>query len=175
MRTENLYTANCIRTYSGQYVNVFDPDPATITLQDIAHSLSQQCRFGGHLPHFYSVAQHSIQVMRNVAPEHKIAALLHDASEAYLLDIPSPVKPHLTNYKEIEDRIMRVIAEKFDFQWPLSQEVKDADKEQLEYEWEEMMILRVPHVVRMTGAQARYTFRNHFDYLQAKRQIGHAS
>lgn len=53
MTTENLYTTDCIRTSSGQYVNVFNPDPNTIKIEDIAHSLSMQCRFGGHLPYHF--------------------------------------------------------------------------------------------------------------------------
>ncbi len=75
--TENLYTPDCIRTFSGQYVNVFAPDPDTILIEDIAHALSQQCRFGGHLPEFYSVAQHCVICALAVPPEHALSALLH--------------------------------------------------------------------------------------------------
>jgi len=135
MIVENLYTKDCIRTFSGQYVNVFEPDPEKINIIDIAHALSMQCRFGGHLPNFYSVAQHSIVVASIVSKEHKIAALLHDASEAYLMDIPRPIKIRLANYKEIEDGLMKVIAEKFGFEYPLSEDVKEADEKRLKIEW----------------------------------------
>ena len=54
---ENLYTPNCIRTFTGLYMNVFNPKPDMICIEDIAHALSQQPRFGGHLPRMYSVAQ----------------------------------------------------------------------------------------------------------------------
>lgn len=59
--TESLYTPNCIRTFTGIYMNVFDPTDEMICIEDIANALSHQCRFAGHLPNFYSVAQHSVQ------------------------------------------------------------------------------------------------------------------
>lgn len=116
---ENLYTPDCIRTFTGIYVNVFEPTEEMICIEDIAHALSNQCRFGGHLPVFYSVAQHSIIMSDKMHESHKLAALLHDASEAYLLDIPRPIKKGLSNYKEIEDKLMTAIAAKFGFEYPL--------------------------------------------------------
>jgi len=93
MTIENLFTPNCIRTFTGKYVNVFEPTLEMICIEDIAHALSMQCRFGGHLPYFYSVAQHSINCSFLVdTPCLKLEVLMHDASEAYLLGIPSPIK-----------------------------------------------------------------------------------
>lgn len=137
---ENLYTPNCIRTFTGIYMNVFEPTLDMIFIDDIAHALSNQCRFGGHLPKFYSVAQHSILCSSLVSDEYKLAALLHDASEAYLLDIPSPIKQGLSNYKEIEDKLMTLIAKKFGFKYPLELPVKEIDKKILNLEWEQLMI-----------------------------------
>lgn len=138
---ENLYTPNCIRTVSGIYINVFDPKPEMICIEDIAHSLTYQCRFGGHLPKFYSVAQHSLNCSFLIdEPELKLAALLHDASEAYLLDIPKPIKSGLSNYKEIEDRLMKVIAERFGFEYPLNDKIKKADEQMLWVEWDYLML-----------------------------------
>jgi hypothetical protein len=139
MEKENLYAVGQIRTRSGQYVNVFEPDPATIIIEDIAHALSHQCRFGGHLPRFYTVAQHSYECMQ-LCPAHRLTALMHDASEAYLLDIPKPIKAKLTNYAEIENRLMQVIAQKFGFAWPMPEEVKFADHTMLEREWYGLML-----------------------------------
>lgn len=138
---ENLYEPNCIRTFTGKYINIFEPDPSLIEIEDIAHALSHQCRFGGHLREFYSVAQHSYMCCDLVSvKEDKLAALMHDASEAYLLDIPTPIKKNLTNYYQVEDKLMKVIAKKFGFEWPLSNGVKVADSTMLHYEWDRIMI-----------------------------------
>lgn len=137
---ENLYTKDCIRTFTGKYVNVFDPTPEMICLEDIAHSLSQQCRFGGHLPRFYSVAEHSILCSLICTKENQFQALMHDASESYLLDIPSPIKKGLANYHQIEEKLMMVIAKKFGFNWPMHDDVKDTDKHMLEREWNCIML-----------------------------------
>lgn len=137
---ENLYTLNCIRTFTGIYMNVFEPTLEMICIEDIAHALSNQCRFGGHLPEFYSVAQHCILMSSRIRTSYKLAALLHDASEAYLLDIPTPVKKGLSNYKEFEDRFMFLISAKFGFDYPLSEIVKNMDNGMLEWEWSSLML-----------------------------------
>jgi uncharacterized protein len=139
MTKENLYTINHIRTFSGIYINPTNPKPELITIEDIAHSLSMQPRFGGHLPVWYSVAQHCVGVAQHCKKD-KLQALLHDASEAYLMDIPSPIKCQISNYKEIECKLMECIALKFGFNWPLSDEVKEADRKMLEWEWDYKMI-----------------------------------
>lgn len=163
---ENLYTPNCIRTFTGKYVNVFEPTPEMICIEDIAHSLSFQCRFGGHLPEFYTVAQHSILCSQMVEKEFKLAALLHDASEAYILDIPSPIKKGLSNYKEIEDNLMKVIAAKFDFKYPLPTEVKLADLGLLNLEWNSLMINEQKDDFEyMTSKYAKATFLEIFNRL----------
>lgn len=115
-----------IETYSGVKFHFLDPQPDEICIADIAHSLAHQCRFSGHTRVFYSVAQHSIEVAKN-SGELLLTGLLHDASEAYIHDIPSPVKPYLKSYKKMEDKIMRAIAKKFGLVYPLPQIVKDAD------------------------------------------------
>lgn len=125
----------CIRTFTGRYVDPFDPKPDDIVIEDIAHALSNLCRFGGHTKRFYSVAEHSVLCAMLVPGEHKLAALLHDASEAYLVDIPTPIKNRLPGYVKAEDRLMKVIADKFGFQYPFSAEVKEADRGALALEW----------------------------------------
>src|SRR5690606_4110631 len=99
-----------IRTFTGIYVDVFDPTPEMICIEDIAHALAHQCRFAGHVKRFYSVAQHSVMCSRMVDRLYQMEALLHDASEAYLLDIPKPIKEKIVGYKEMEDRMMGLIA-----------------------------------------------------------------
>ncbi len=69
---------------------------------------------------------------------------MHDASEAYLLDIPRPIKNKLSNYKEIEDNLMSLIASKFGFEYPLFPEVKAIDDLMLQREWDQLMLGRLP-------------------------------
>jgi hypothetical protein len=86
-----------LQTVSGRWVNPFDPDPDQLDAGDIARALANQCRFGGHCRTFYSIAQHSVIVselveQRGGDTEDAFAALMHDASEAYLGDMPHPLK-----------------------------------------------------------------------------------
>jgi len=137
---ENLYKTNHIRTFSGKYLDVFNPDPDMICIEDIAHALSNICRFGGHTRHFYSVAQHSVRCCNHFfSIRFSLQALLHDASEAYLLDIPRPIKHRLTNYKETEEQLMTVISQKFGFEWPMNIDVKEEDEIELGLEWNGVM------------------------------------
>lgn len=156
-----------IRTYSGQYVNVFDPDPSTIMIEDIAHALSFQCRFGGHMEEFYSVAQHSLNCSFSADPDQQFAALMHDASEAYLLDIPRPIKSRLSNYKEIEDNLMKVISEIFKFQYPFHPNIKYIDDQMLQLEWD-TLILKKKSDIRLfpfTPSLAKKSFLERFHDL----------
>lgn len=102
-----------MQTATGGVFWPIDPRPEEVDIQDIAHALSNQCRYAGHTLDFYSVAQHSVLVSENVDPKFALWGLLHDASEAYLSDVIRPVKPSLTNYRALEDRLMRVICERF--------------------------------------------------------------
>lgn len=117
-----------IQTSSGAQFWPMDPRPDEIRIMDIAHALSMQCRFAGHCIRFYSVAEHCVHLARAVSPENALWALLHDASEAYLVDVPKPVKPYLAGYVEAEERLMRDIAERFGLPPSVPDEVKDADR-----------------------------------------------
>ena len=167
MKKENLYTPDCIRTFTGIYMNVFNPTPGMICIEDIAHALSNQCRFGGHLPSFYSVAQHSICCSRYVNEEQKLAALLHDASEAYLLDIPRPIKNHLRDYKQIEDKLMKLISEKFGFDYPLHNDIKLADELALVAGWDCLMLKKsqAPFIGSLDNKNAEDEFLKIFKSL----------
>jgi len=102
-----------MQTYTGVAFYPFKPRAEDIRIEDIAHSLSLQCRFGGHCQHFYSVAQHSVLVA-NLLPNHlALTGLLHDATEAYLVDLPRPVKQGIPQYREVEERLASVIAARF--------------------------------------------------------------
>lgn len=116
-----------MQTVSGVEFYPLDPRPQEIHIEDIAHSLSMLCRYGGHAHTFYSVAEHCVHVANAAPDELKLTALMHDASEAYLTDVIRPVKPFLSNYISFENRLMRAIADRFDFQWPMPPEVKRLD------------------------------------------------
>lgn len=105
-----------------------DPRAEEVFITDIAHSLAMQCRYAGHSKFFYSVAEHSIHVSRMVPEEHALVALMHDATEAYVTDVPRPLKPSLTNFAEIEEKNWRVIAEAFDLEWVVPECVHEADQ-----------------------------------------------
>lgn len=132
----NIYTEHSIRTYTGKVFDLKILDPNSICIEDIAHGLSHTPRFGGHLKQFVTVAQHSVDVCYNVSPENRLAGLLHDASEAYIGDMPAPFKKLMPDYKRLESNLMKVIAEKFGFEYPLNFDVKHCDHSFLSIEWE---------------------------------------
>lgn len=87
-----MTTPTTFRTVSGRLVDVACPRSQDVDINDIAHSLAMQCRYGGHTPRFYSVAEHCVLMSLWVPPEFALAALLHDATEAYVGDVVSPLK-----------------------------------------------------------------------------------
>jgi hypothetical protein len=104
-----------IGTFSGIRFWPLLPNPGDILVEDIAHALAHQCRFGGHASKFYSVAEHSVHVSQLCPPEHALWGLLHDASEAYLVDLPRPLKqlPEFAAYREAERQLQRAVAARF--------------------------------------------------------------
>ena len=129
-----------IDTYSGRKINLLHPDPDDILIEDIAHALSLICRWGGHIRRHYSVGAHSILVAAEVKPTGaKLPALLHDATEAYIQDIVSPLKRQddMDMYRVIEDRFNRTVMKKFGAleAWDFYEaEIHRADKVMLERE-----------------------------------------
>lgn len=118
-----------ITTYSGKKFFVTNPQTSDVNIEDIAHALSRSTRYTGHTKEkFYSVGEHSIYcgiLARNLGLSKRIQliALLHDASEAYCSDINRPLKQHLNDYKNAEDKIMNAIWEYFNIQ-PTEEEYK---------------------------------------------------
>lgn len=102
-----------IVTYTGKQFSLQNIDRGRIDIRDIAHALSMTCRFGGHVEKFYSVAQHSVLVSRHVPSEYALEALLHDGAEAYLVDMPSPIKAMLPGYAALEDKVQTEVYTRF--------------------------------------------------------------
>lgn len=121
-----------IGTATGGQFHPLAPRLADIRLDDIAHALANICRYTGHVSEFWSVAAHCIEVSRLILAETgdarlALCGLLHDASEAYLVDVPRPLKPHFPGYRDREERLERTIAAAFDLPYPFPPIVKEID------------------------------------------------
>lgn len=124
----NTRRGDWIQTFRGGQFWPLDPRFDEVFIEDIAHALSMQCRFTGHCLRFYSVAEHSVFVSYAVPQEFALWGLLHDASEAYLVDLARPVKRSVVGYAEAEDVVMRVICERFGLSTQMPAAVKRADE-----------------------------------------------
>jgi hypothetical protein len=122
-----------IETHTGRKFFVLDPRPEDFNVEDLAHSLSNLCRFNGHTSKFYSVAQHSVIVSQIVEPEWgtEVAmwGLFHEVDEPYLGDIPTPVKFALgyDKLKEISRRYVAAAGKRFKLGPYPSTTIKNAD------------------------------------------------
>lgn len=131
--TGEMRRGDWIQVHSGGAMWPLDPRPDEIHIEDVAQSLAHLCRFGGQCREFHCVAQHSVFVSHlceeqsaNESPEKRrlnaLAGLLHDAPEAYICDIPRPVKAQLPTFREIEDGIWRACALKWGLSDPITGE-----------------------------------------------------
>jgi 5'-deoxynucleotidase YfbR-like HD superfamily hydrolase len=138
---ENLDAGNKMRTYTGRYIDAFNMTIEDIDILDITHSLALTTRWNGHSQEPYSIAEHCVWMAeRATTPETKMEALLHDASEAYIVDVPTPIKKRMPEYLVVEEHIMSLVAKKFGFSLPMSEEVKKLDRQALEFEWENKVL-----------------------------------
>lgn len=118
-----------LTTNTGKHIDLMNPDPSQFTITDIAFALSKLCRFNGQIKTFYSVAEHSMKVAEMLPQKYQLQGLLHDASEAYICDVPTPLK-HLLGetYYAIERRIQGAIGTALDVELvDLPEAVKKAD------------------------------------------------
>lgn len=137
---------NChIKVFTGRLFYPINPRPEDVDIRDIAHALSNQGRFSGHTSIFYSVAEHSVRVSYQVPKELALIGLLHDATEAYLVDLPSPIKRETElgrYYSEIEDNIWIAVAKRFGLPEGIPTEIPEiklADKRMLVTEMRDLM------------------------------------
>lgn len=135
---------NTIKVAAGHYVDLVNPDPSTIDIVSIASALSKICRFGGHCPIFYSVAEHCVHAARMAEDDgcswdSTRAVLMHDAAEAYLGDMVKPLKVTLPQFGEAERRIENAIATAFGLDFQIFEEfIKRYDRIMLKTEKMEM-------------------------------------
>ena len=173
-----------IQTYTGKRFWPLDPRAEEVDILDIAHALSNLCRFGGHCREFYSVAEHSVRGSYLVPEPDALWFLLHDSPEAYMVDIPRPIKhsPGLELVREIEARIMAVISNAFNLPWPEPESVKRADLVMLRTEqrdlmgdppadWESAVRDAIPlanKIIPVSPKRAKEMFLARFNFLMEK-------
>lgn len=112
---------------SGRNFYPFNPQVDHIFIEDIALALSHLCRYNGHCRKFYSVAEHSVHCSYHVAEGHELAALMHDATEAYVGDLIRPIKVYMPDFEEMEEQVWQAIATRFGLPQELPKEVKTVD------------------------------------------------
>lgn len=164
-------TDGIIMLHSGISFDLKKPSPSLFNISDIAHSLSKLCRFGGHTPFFYSVAQHCVLVSDLLPLKLQLAGLLHDAAEAYIGDVTAPLKHLLPEYREIEQSIERALFSAFGIHYPLDAQVKLADELILQAEWRDFFqkdthdATGLPKINPLNSQQARQLFLERFHDL----------
>lgn len=129
----------CIETRSGKVFDFRDPASHDYDIHDIAYALSKMCRYSGHCKGLYTVAQHSVLASEYVEKGFELEALLHDATEAYLGEVTSPLKALLPEYKKIEAATHEAIAAKFGLPFPMNPQVKKVDVSLLATEKRDLM------------------------------------
>ena len=127
-----------IQTFTGKHIDVFNPKVEDIDIIDIAHALAMKCRFNGHSNSFYSVAEHCVRMTIWPLPGDVRLRLMHDAAEAYIPDVSTPIKERLNFHNIIEDNLFKIISLKF--QLPLyNNDIRKADQIMLATEIRDLM------------------------------------
>lgn len=171
-----------MQSYLGGRLYPSDPRPEDFEILDIAHSLAHQCRWGGHCSRFYSVAQHSVLVSEQVPKELALQALMHDAAESVLVDMPRPAKVSLSGYAGMESKIMDCLSRRFGFAWPPHEKVVEADEALLateaaqlleggpnsdwDFPWKKLQLRLL--IVPLLPKQARALFLRRFEMVGGK-------
>ena len=132
-----------ISTYSKKKFYPLDIRKSDLDIIDIAHALSNMCRFAGHVDKFFSVAEHSVRVSKIIDKDLALAGLLHYASEAYLVDVPRPLKQLVDfgPYRKIEKKVQDTIYRKYNIHLDIDDldRIHIADNLQLAVEARDLM------------------------------------
>ena len=152
--TQNtLYRGKTIRTYTGQYVDVFDPKPETITLIDLGIGQAYENRWSNQNRVHYSVAQHACMVHDMLPDWMQRQSIFHDSSEGILGDLARPIKKCMPEFEKIENQLMEVIAKKYRFDWPKYPEVDLVDKAFMSLEHAAFMLSKNPSIMEPWTAE----------------------
>lgn len=178
--------SDCITTYTGKHFDPTKPDKALICIEDIAHALSLLCRGNGHVKTFFSVGQHCILCareaeLRGYSSRLSLAALLHDASECYMSDVPRPFKKSLPEYQKQEEALLNIIYQKYlgsELSSMEEQKLKEIDNDLLWYDLKYLLneeprtpkpAVHVPiQYQERPFSQVEEEYQNLFDQLSAK-------
>jgi 5'-deoxynucleotidase YfbR-like HD superfamily hydrolase len=128
--------------------NPLEPTVDMVNIASIARALSNQCRFNGHVRTFFSVAQHSVMVSMFCDELDALWGLLHDASEAYIVDIPRPLKKAaaFSGYMGLEAKVMEVVCEKFGLDKKMPDSVAEADDLILQWEFRDNLQPKITEI-----------------------------
>ncbi len=167
MESENLFEPGKVRLYSGKYIDVTNLAEDDICLEDIAHALALKCRWNGNTQSFFSILSHSMLVQSLLHDSnYTLEALLHDAHEAYLFDIPAPFKK-LEPFKplvELENKIQDLINKKYGIETCSIPDVKEADMASLRLEWNSCVLdNRIPSNATIFDSKRTF-FKLFIDY-----------
>jgi len=114
---------------NGRLFDLMSPSIGDMDLPTMAHALSNICRYAGHTKRFYSVAEHCCRVASMVGQKHKLCALMHDATETFVSDIPSPIKDLFPEIRLLETSLWFAIGKRYPLPTSLPVAVHRADKE----------------------------------------------
>lgn len=142
---KNPKTTDWIETYTNKRFYPLEPDMELICIEDIAHALAHICRFNGHTKRFYSVGEHSLSCLglarrMGLSYTDRLAALMHDASEAYLADIPRPIKRAMHAYSAWEHTLQQMICRKWEIPYPFPDVIHKIDDIMLATERRDLFI-----------------------------------
>ena len=182
VKVKDKRKGNSIQTFTDKRFWPLDPRAEDVCIEDIAHALSNKCRFSGHTKEFYSVAQHSVIVSLACNPEDALWGLLHDASEAYLVDLPSPLKilPEFAWFKKVERKVEIAICKHFNLSIQQPESTHYADKVALVTEKRDVMPpasdwqMKYPHkpldekIICLQPAEAKKLFLDRYRELTSK-------
>lgn len=167
-----------LQTFTGKPLDLIDPKPEQVDILDIALGLSRIPRWNGQTSRFYSVAEHSIAaaalLRQEDGPLFALIGLLHDASEAYLGDVPKPLKRILPEYEEVESRLMSVVFKKYGLPASLPPKVEEVDARLLATEYRDLFGVKLFDLAlppyenlndELTQAEALSLFLGTFDML----------
>ena len=155
---------NTMTTYSGRKFDPMQMTPGDVYIEDIAHALSLLCRGGGQLTYFYSVGQHSLNCAteakaRGWSERQQLACLLHDASEAYMSDVPRPFKQHLSDYISHEKTLLDIVYTKY-----LGSRLDEEEEKKVKEIDDDMLYYDLKILLRGVSEEAPPIMKTHFSY-----------